>query len=111
MPWHCHGRTDFADVRLDELGPQARVVGPPRVEEAGPRRSVKTSGPRLKNNRYAGLFRAYAYPTPYPEYPDPLKDDFFTVAMTCRRDLGADEGADEAGRGVCGTVRAGLGSR
>ena len=43
------------------------------------------SQPRLKQNRYAGLFRAYAYPGTvpggYPQYPDPQRGGFLTVVV------------------------------
>ena len=43
------------------------------------------SQPWLKNNPNDGLFCAYAYPAPYPEYPDQLRGGFLTVVMMCAR--------------------------
>ena len=79
-----------ASVNVWQRGRVAALDTPNNVICSDPQKVPQDSNsqPRLQNNRYAGLFRAYTYPVlvpgvpgGYQGYPDPLRGGFVTVVM------------------------------
>ena len=62
-----HGRRMVARALGSVLDVAVRIRGPPTRTGANRQWPFLKSQPRLKHNRYTGLFRAYAYPALYPD--------------------------------------------
>jgi len=65
-----------------ELHLKHTITSPNFVDMISTRAHINRSRPRLKNNCYAGLFRTYTYPAPYPEgVPGSAERRCLTVVM------------------------------
>ena len=60
---------------------EASLTGEPDNLKKNKVSVTMSSRPRFKSNRYAGIFCAYAYPAPHPEYPGQIEAVFLRLFL------------------------------